>query len=377
MPKYSAPGVYIEEVGFAAKPIEGVSTSTAGFVGLTRRGPFAAEKVPRELTSFARFEEIYGGTDDLKCVPKTNYVAHAAKAFFDEGGQKLFVARVRPGKSGAASVKDWQNALDALLKVKGISIVAAPGSTEQGRQAGAIQSRLIAQVDSAGVYRFAVLDIPKNKTPAEAVAYCREFNSKNAAFYYPWVTVADNATVPPSGFICGIYARNDSERGVAKAPANELLRGVIGLERLITHAEQELLNSAGVNCLRYFADKTYRVWGARTASSDPEWKYVNVRRLLNFLEESIDRGMQWVMFEPNDESLWARMVRVVSSFLYDVWRRGALMGTKPELGFFVRCDRTTMTQNDIDNGRLICLVGVAPTRPAEFVIIRIARNTAS
>jgi uncharacterized protein len=326
---------------------------------------------------------------DLKCPPKTNYVAHAVRAFFDEGGRRLYVARVRSPKAGEKpSIVEWQNAFNALATLDCVAVVAAPGSTELGGLADAIQSLLIAHVETIGRYRFAVLDVPKGKTPAEAVACRNGFNSRHAAFYYPWVSAKhplakpENPsappliTLPPAGFICGIYARSDIERGVWKAPANEVVRGATGFERQITNAEQDILNPAGVNCLRSFERRGHRVWGARTASADPEWKYVNVCRYFIYLEHSIDRGTQWAVFESNGERLWANIRRTVEDFLFNEWRSGALQGDKPENAFLVRCDRSTMTQNDLDNGRLICLIGVAPLQPAEFVIFRIGHKTA-
>ena len=385
MPKNLAPGVDVEETSFRSQSIEGVSTSAAAFVGFTRRGPLATAKTPRALTSFAAFEKTFGGLADLNFPPKTNYVAHAAKAFFNEGGRRLYVARVRrPGAAAKESINDWQAALDQLAALKNVSLVAAPGSTERGPLADAIQSRLIAHAE-AGRYRFAVLEIPQGKVPAEAASYRLRFDSKTAAFYYPWVTAVNpvakanspkTLNLPPSGFICGIYARTDRERGVFKAPANELVRGAIGFERQISKTEQDVLNPAGVNCLRNFAGKGNLVWGARTASSDPEWKHVNVRRCFIYLEQSIDEGTQWAVFEPNGEALWENVRRTVSDFLLNEWRSGALLGQKPEEAFFVRCDRSTMTQDDLDNGRLICLIGVAMIRPAEFVIFRIGQWTA-
>jgi phage tail sheath protein FI len=176
--------------------------------------------------------------------------------------------------------------------------------------------------------------------------------------------------------MAGIYARSDIERGVHKAPANETVRGVLGFTRNVGKGEQDVLNPEGINCLRFFEGRGYRVWGARTISSDPEWVYVNVRRLFIFLEHSIDRSTQWAVFEPNNEELWLKIRLTIESFLYDVWRTGALLGSKPEDAYFVRCDRSTMSQGDLDNGRLICLIGVAPTKPAEFVIFRIGQWTA-
>ena len=203
-------------------------------------------------------------------------------------------------------------------------------------------------------------------------------DSKYAAFYYPWITIIDPVTnmkklIPPGGHIAGVYARSDSERGVHKAPANEILQGAVDLQINLTKGDQDILNPRGVNCIRAFVGRGIRIWGARTASTDPSWKYLNVRRLFIFMEKSIDIGTQWVVFEPNDEKLWARVKQTISQFLVGVWKDGALMGTTQDEAFFVKCDRTTMTQDDIDNGKLIILVGVAPVKPAEFVIFRIAQ----
>lgn len=232
--------------------------------------------------------------------------------------------------------------------------------------------------------RFAILDSIGKYTVQEIQTWRNDnLDSKYAALYYPWIQVldpikADNSNtrmIPPSGYIAGIFARSDTERGVHKAPANEIIRGVVDLERKISTGEQEILNPDGINCIRAFPGRGIRVWGARTISSDSLWKYVNVRRLFLYLEESIEEGTQWVVFEPNDEKLWARVKQTISQFLTRVWRDGALMGTKAEEAFFVKCDRSTMTQDDIDNGRLIVLIGVAPVKPAEFVIFRIAQWT--
>jgi uncharacterized protein len=239
-------------------------------------------------------------------------------------------------------------------------------------------------------YRMAVVDPPKASSISEVRAFRSQFDTKYAALYYPWLEILDpnrrpepgspppKLDVPPSGAVAGIYARSDIERGVHKAPANEVVLGITQFEnrKNITFDQQSVLNPEGINALRFFEGRANRVWGARTMSSDPEWKYVNVRRLFIFLEHSIDKSTQWAVFEPNNERLWASIRQTVEDFLLVVWRTGALMGTKPEEAYFVRCDRSTMTQNDLDNGRLICLIGVAPTYPAEFVIFRIGQWTA-
>jgi phage tail sheath protein FI len=177
--------------------------------------------------------------------------------------------------------------------------------------------------------------------------------------------------------MAGVYARVDVERGVHKAPGNEVVRGISGFAEDVTKREQDLLNPKNINAFRYFPGRGNRVWGARVLTSDSAWKYINVRRLFIYVEESIDEGTQWVVFEPNDEQLWLRVRQSVSNFLETVWRSGALMGTKADEAFFVRCDRSTMSQDDLDNGRLICLIGIAPVKPAEFVIFRIQQKTLS
>ena len=227
--------------------------------------------------------------------------------------------------------------------------------------------------------RFAILQSPPS--PPTPGSLRPTENSDFAAFYYPWLTVGHPETgrdqdVPPGGHIAGIYARSDQERGVHKAPANEQVRGIRGLQKTVSKGDQETLNPRGVNCIRTFRGRGTRVWGARTTSSDPAWKYVNVRRLFLFVEESIEEGTQWVVFEPNNERLWARVRQTIRNFLTSVWNDGALMGTTPEEAFYVKCDRSTMTQNDIDNGRLICEIGIAPVKPAEFVVFRISQTTA-
>jgi hypothetical protein len=292
------------------------------------------------------------------------------------------------GSDGTApSQAAYEAGLKELGKIEDVSIVAAPGSSAYADAQG-ILGALISHAERSRAYRIAVLDTPANKAVSEAREIRGRIDSKYAALYYPWVVVSNplaragdasvprELAVPASGFVCGVYARNDVERGVHKAPANEVVRGALRFERDVNFAEQEVLNPLGVNCLRYLSGRGYRVWGARTVSSDPEWKYVNVRRYMNYLEASIDRGTQWAVFEPNGERLWANVRETVSAFLYNEWVNGALLGASAKEAFFVRCDRSTMTQSDLDNGRLICLIGVAVLKPAEFVIFRIGQKTA-
>jgi phage tail sheath protein FI len=623
MPEYLAPGVYVEEVSFRAKSIEGVPTSTTGYAGMTRYGPVTyldgtqwgpSTNEPRLITSFTEYERVYGGlglTGNLKhgpndgaAVERLDYMAHAVRAFFLNGGQRVYVSRVFVPRDGATP--DWGiaklsfpvGATTAVWKARwpgyagnvfveakpvrtknvAFTYTTAPKSTwgvqaksakagsivevyaagatlpkdtdplgalyvvqqdAEGRQtfhqaagppaalaadsqillvsltvnvsvdadrldsytglatdddpgqvtfvakilqkdnpadenavvwldynpaaAGSFAARLLMQAlvsnsgrltgghdgvlaapsdlagkdadpddakkkatglaalgeiddiaivavpDSGGYddfdtcvqaaetvidhaelmrYRIAVVDPPKSSSLTAVRHFRGRFDSKYAAVYHPWVEIFDplqrpaqgapprRILLPPSGFVTGIYARSDITRGVFKAPANEVVRGLTKFEMNINKGRQSVLNPEGINSLRFFEGRGNRVWGARTMSSDPEWKYVNVRRLFIYLEHSIDKATQWAVFEPNNMRLWANITQMVEDFLLVQWRDGALMGAKPEEAYFVRCDRTTMTQNDLDNGRLICLIGVAPTKPAEFVIFRIGQWTA-
>jgi phage tail sheath protein FI len=646
MPEYLAPGVYVEETSFRAKSIEGVSTSTAGFVGPARYGPI--DGLPELITSFQEFERVFGGSERLDFFDQDelthNYLAHAVRAFFDNGGRRVYISRIYqlpdepaegspleeeinaireaggrasfehdsgvalraryPGTAGecrvaftfrvgenvlsvhrdepddtgynvlrginaddlvwiadeAASVPEqpsgtfaraeryfddvvgrstwrldtgvedeepieieslntvadgrndirrvsvsvevifvdrlgtilrldsWENlgftpdartsittifaagipsrtqelrtpiildtdidngpelaqalldifgeltaasqpvetnvlaahgrrfevpltagsdgvrpgsrayigssfddgrrksGLMALEDIPDVSIVAAPGYSADGNadddavtRTQAVSNALISHAERMQ-YRIAVLDAANDQGLTDVRAQRAQLDSKHAALYFPWVRVLDPVTeqeivLPPSGFVSGIYARNDIERGVHKAPANEVVRGALGFEMTLNKSQQDVLNPEGINCFRFLEGRGNRLWGARTISSDPEWKYVNLRRYFAYLERSIERGTQWVVFENNGYTLWANVRRTIEDFLFNEWKQDHLLGEKPEQAYFVRCDRTTMTQNDLDNGRLVCLIGVAPLRPAEFVIFRIGQWT--
>jgi phage tail sheath protein FI len=285
------------------------------------------------------------------------------------------------GEGGEDTVE--KTGLAALEDIPDISIVAAPGYSAGGMDDLArmqtVTNALISHCERMK-YRIAVLDSADGAVISEVRAQRAQVDSSHAALYYPWVRILDPVTdqeivLPPSGFVAGIYARNDVEKGVHKAPANEVVRGALGFEVTLNKGQQDVLNPEGINAFRYFEGRGNRLWGARTISSDPEWKYVNLRRYFAYLERSIERGTQWVVFENNSEPLWANVRRTIEDFLYNEFRQAHLMGDKPETSYFVKCDRSTMTQNDFDNGRLICLIGVAPVRPAEFVIFRIGQWT--
>jgi len=379
MPEYLSPGVYVEEIEIGAKPIEGVSTSTVGFVGMAEKGDL---NKPTLITNWGQFVDKFG-----RYTSERPYLAPAVYGFFANGGSRCYVVRVTDGATdgdyvGTDGGPGQRTGLQAFNEIDEVNIVCIPGVTSD-----TVQKAMITHCESMKD-RFCILD------PVEDADMTAIQNQKNdvvsergyAALYYPWVKVAIETKendkvkliqdfIPPSGYIAGIYARSDMERGVHKAPANEIIRGALDIKLPITKGEQDILNPLGIDCIRAFPGRGIRVWGARTTASDALWKYINVRRLFLFLEESIEEGTQWVVFEPNDEKLWARVKQTITQFLTRVWKDGALMGTTPEEAFFVKCDRTTMTQDDIDNGRIIILIGVAPVKPAEFVIFRIAQWT--
>ena len=288
------------------------------------------------------------------------------------------IATIDDFKGDPSTDAGQKTGLEAFKEVDEINIVYCPDIhwseiKDQPTLQNAIKDHCESMKD-----RFAILDalqgqreIPKVRLPVD---------STYTAFYYPWIkiydpSIKDRRLVPPGGHMAGIYARSDIERGVHKAPANEIIKGALEMEFPISKEQQAILNPKGINALREFPGRGLRVWGARTCSSDPEWKYINVRRLFLYIEESIEKGTQWVVFEPNNEALWARVKQSITNFLTTVWRDGALMGTTPEQAFFVDIGYSTMTPADIDNGKLICMIGVAPVKPAEFVIFRIFQKT--
>jgi phage tail sheath protein FI len=274
--------------------------------------------------------------------------------------------------------------LEAVEEVTMVAVPDLAAALENGaidlNTFKAVQLGMIAHCELMGD-RIAILDTPPGMNAQQVLEWRTRdagYDSKFAALYWPWVQVFDPVTgtnryVPPSGHMGGVWARNDDTRGVHKAPANEVVRGAISLETQITKAEHDLLNPVGVNCIRSFPGRGVRVWGARTLSSDAEWRYLNVRRLFNYLEESILAGTQWVVFEPNDHQLWSRINRTISAFLVNEWRKGALFGTTPDEAFFVKCDDETNPAEGIDAGQVVCQVGVAPVKPAEFVIFQLSQ----
>jgi phage tail sheath protein FI len=314
--------------------------------------------------------EFTGDLSDFPTAPGGGWLTLAGG---DDGHTGLDVADF-VGEDGGSGAR---TGIVALEDIDEIAICAVPGVWS-----GTVLSALVTHCETLRD-RFAILD-PRNGLSIEGVQEFREpYDTTYAALYYPWLftrhpVTGEDVEVAPSGFMAGIYARTDVERGVHKAPANAVIRGIRtrdGIAQDVTRRHQDLLNPKGINALRFFPGAGHRVWGARTLSSDSAWKYVNVRRLFLFIEESIDEGTQWVVFEPNAEPLWALVKQTVENFLATVWRSGALAGTTPDEAFFVACDRTTMTEDDLAAGRLICVVGVAPVYPAEFVVFRIQQKT--
>jgi uncharacterized protein len=398
MPFYASPGIYVEEVPRGARPIAAVGTSTAGFVG-TAPDPSARAGEAVAVNGWSQFLRIFAPAPDAPSTP----LARAVYGFFDNGGGRCYVVNVAAGEPVGGSGRR-RGGLGALEAVDEVAIVAAPGHADP-----LSHEDLLAHCERLGD-RLAILDPPPvlaDVEPLTRVATAsagpraaggratdaggsttdgeppglRPRQSDYGAFYAPWLVVRDPMTgepvaTPPSGHVAGVWARTDATRGVHKAPANEPVRGVVDLAYRITRREQEILNPAGVNCIRYFPAEGIRIWGARTlAAESGEWRYLNVRRLFCMLKESIADGTRWIVFEPNDDLLWRSIRRDVSAFLTRVWRDGALTGRTPREAFFVKCDEETNPPEVRDAGQVVAEIGVAPVRPAEFVVFRLSQSS--
>jgi phage tail sheath protein FI len=499
MPSYLSPGVYVEEVPAGTRPIEGVGTAIAGFVGFAAQGPI---NDPILVTNWTQYVETFGDMVENYALGKAVY------GFFNNGGGRAYIVRIptsgRPSSAPMGELPAKADTAIAALKVMAISSsakqvavdVKAEGETDgqptykititadgakdetftgtltagpsnlatqvntrskivriqpnavdealiaSGLQEGtvalvgddgsvpakietgdligdpakrtgftafetleqitmiaapdiavaqangsidldamkAVQAGMLAHCELMG-NRMAILDTPAGMNAQQASDWrvnTTGFDSKFGVLYWPWIQMFDpttgkNATFPPSGHIAGLWSRNDDTRGVFKAPANEILLGAVGVEYPVTRGEMDMLNPQGVNSIKSFPGRGIRVWGARTLSSDAEWRYVNVRRYFNYLEESILQGTQWAVFEPNDENLWGRIRRTISAFLVNEWRSGALFGSSPSEAFFVKCDGENNSAESVDLGMVIVEVGVAPVKPAEFVIFRLSQ----
>jgi len=401
LPNYLAPGIYVEEVNTGANVIGRVGTSTAAFIG---QAPFVEAHVNEAIAvdNWSMFLKHFYKEGAI-----STPLSHAVFGFFLNGGRRCYVVNIGNGQSLTGTGKT-RAGLDVLRTIEEVKIVAAPGFT------GAVHYDALLSYCESMRNCFAIMDSPEMVTnldlltkvatatvtpstpkkkdgAADAVPAAPDAPNSDpglkprlskggyGAFYCPWITVRDPlgdgqlVNVPPSGHLAGIYGRSDANRGVHKAPANEIIRGALNISYPITRADQEMLNPNGVNCIRLFSREGVMVWGARTVGSD-QWIYVNVRRLFNMVEESIGLSTLWVAFEPNDYSLWNQITRDVRHFLTVLWRDGALMGKTPEEAFFVQCDEETNPPETVDLGMVVTRIGIAPVKPAEFVVFRIGQS---
>jgi len=402
---YLSPGVYVEEIDSGPRPIEAVGTSTAAFVGAAPNpGAHPGEAVA--INNWSQFLREFCRDGDT-----STDLANAVQGFFLNGGSRCYVVNVKKDDPIAGKGQG----LDLLAPIDEIAIIAAPGRTDAVSHAALLDAAELAkdrvaildgpaQVDDVEVLT-RVAEVGGASAPSAAAADAgdggggkkpaaaprgqrpgmrpRQSDGGFGAFYFPWLRVRDaldpSKIVPaaPSGYMAGLYARTDAERGVHKAPANLSIRGAVGVTQTLSRAEQDVLNPAGVNCIRFFTREGVRVWGARTlADSASNWRYLNVRRLFCMIEESIANATRWVVFEPNDRPLWKDIERDVSRFLTLLYRQGALTGASPEEAFFVKCDAETNPPEVVDAGQVVTLIGVAPSKPAEFVVFRIGQSQA-
>ena len=366
------PDDFVEEAASSVPPIAGVPTAIAAFVGAAKSG---AVNKPVRVQGFAEFEQQFGG------LAAGCELGYAVRQFFVNGGTDAFVVRIAKKASVAKTLKGVR----ALDSVDLFALLALPGITAPAILASA--------ADYCRERRaFLIVDPPQNiRTPVEMGQFIRTGvlpKTSDGAIFFPWTKVSDPLAdgqpraVSPSGTIAGIIARTDNTRAVWKSPAGPgaNLLGVKSLEYNLTDHENEPLNALGVNCLRVFSTFGAVAWGSRTLEGADalasEWKYIPVRRTALFIGESIDRGTTWAVFEPNDEPLWARIRDSVGSFLHALFVAGAFRGSTPREAFFVKCDRETTTAADIGNGIVNIVVGFAPLRPAEFVVIKIQHRAA-
>jgi uncharacterized protein len=391
---YTSPGVYVEEVSAGTHPIVPIGVSTAGFVG-EAPDPAALVNVAWPINNWSEFVRHY--------VPEgaaSTPLSHAVFGYFLNGGARCYIVNTGKGQPVTGGGRD-RAGLQVLEQVDEVAIVVCPGYTDVASYEAILshcellKDRVaildcqpnVPNIDLLTKVGTVAADAPKGKgggnaapaapAPPEGV---RPRQSDYGTIYFPWITVRDPlgaqglVDVAASGHMAGIWARSDATRGVHKAPANEPIRGALNLTYRLTAAEQGELNLAGVNCFRFFEREGIRVWGARTlADSSSEWRYLNVRRLFIMVEKSISRSTNWIVFEPNDRTLWKSIRRDASAFLTYLWRTGALMGRTPASAFFVKCDEETNPSDVVDLGQVVTIIGIAPVKPAEFVVFRISQ----
>ncbi|MCP3104373.1 phage tail sheath subtilisin-like domain-containing protein [Myxococcus sp. K15C18031901] len=365
MPHDLTPGIHGEEVPGATRSIHAVATTTAAFVGCAPvRGARLHQAVP--VNGWAQFVREYAPPGSAGTA-----LGRAVHGFFENGGRRCFIVNIGEARE--------LRGLRVLEEVGEVAMVAAPGFTDL-----ASWDVLLSHCEKMRD-RVAILDAPGDLDDVERLARGLRVRASDAgagATYFPFLTLVDPfgdgrtlVDVPPSGHVAGVYARTDVTRGVHKAPVNELVRGVLRVVRDVSSEEQGVLARVGINCILPFPRGGFRVWGARTvAEVSSEWRHVNVRRLVNFVEASIARGTRWTAFEPNGPLLWEAVRRDIHAFLLRLWRDGALMGRTPEEAFFVRCDARPHTRERIDAGQPIAVVGLAAVKPAEFIVLRVGQR---
>ncbi len=379
---YQSPDIYVEEVAGGPRPIQAVGTSTAAFLGVAP-DPKAPRNQPMACNNWTQFVRTFASNEN----PASTHLAEAVFGFFQNGGSRCYVVALDKGKP-LKGTGNQRAGLDLLEQVEDVAIVAAPGYNDPAAHNDLLEhcekmKDRVALLDSLervdAIER--LTEVATAGGDAATAGGLRPALSKGGygAFYYPWIAIRsafnrELINVPPSGHLAGVWARSDFTRGVHKAPANEPIRGALNVTHTLTRQEQAVLNPRGVNCIRYFSQEGVLVWGARTiADGSSEWRYLNVRRLFNMIEKSIATSTRWIVFEPNDRTLWKSIRRDISAFLTRLWRDGALMGRTPAEAFFVKCDEETNPPENIDAGIVTTLIGIAPVKPAEFIVFRISQ----
>jgi len=379
---YKSPGVHIESAGDRYIPLERVETGVTAFLGVTAQGP---RQVPTRVGSFEQYEKVFGASD--------SYMTHALRGFFDNGGRTAYVLNVDSGTFdptpddfiGQQGVEE--RGLLALERIDDVDLVVAPDLMFQyKRSVGFQEPEHVLAVQRAMVEhcekmheRFCLLDALPGHDLKEALEWRSHFDSSHASFYFPWIKVRMGeevlAPIPPSGHIAGMIARTDQVEGVHRAPANQALQGLVDVAQRVRKRERDHAFDRRVNTLIPFPGRGIRIWGARTLSSDPSFVQINVRRLFILVRKSVEKYAQWVVFEPNEPSLWKKMVRSIDVFLGDLWKEGALLGATRDQAYYVKCDEETNPPDARDVGQLTCEIGISPVKPAEFIVVRIHQWT--
>ena len=380
---YKSPGVHIESAGDRYVRLEAVETGVTAFLGVTLQGP---RQQPVRIGSFEQFEKVFGD--------EQGFFSAGVRGFFENGGRTAYVVNIEPeggldptpddyiGAMGA----EWRG-LRALERLDDVDLLAAPDLMQQyGKSMGFTQPEHVLAVQRAMVDhcermhdRMALLDALPAMTVRDAVEWRGHFDSSHAAFYFPWIRIRRGEDVlppvPPSGHIAGSIARNDEEEGVHRAPANQPLQGLVDVAQRIRKRDRDWAFDHRVNTLVTFPGRGIRIWGARTLSSDQAFNQINVRRTFILVRKSVERFAQWVVFEPNEPALWKRLITPIDAFLDGMWRKGALLGATATEAFYVKCDEETNPPEARDVGQLLCEIGIAPVRPAEFIVVRIHQFT--